>query len=287
MSKIKDNHKQPSWLTDIIDKGYIPYIATSEHLLPHFNLKPFGIKLQTFTLEDSSAQPFLEAYLLSNSLSFKSPDFKMPGWVYVDCVLLQQAVVGFMKAKECFPKKMLDYFKKDPCIDYDALTHIPVSGQIDAQAPDGSLVNYSLFSLGREVDGVKNVGLYTKLLSLKANKAEGQDYRVIAQYDSPSIKVHGLVSATMYIEQPMVPLHPGKDMTFVLKMKVSDNIGHGADGTETAPTYWLNANDLAGKKSMQEGMANGNEYIIAPPYSVRRGNDILLPIIKQAKTLSL
>ena len=49
----------------------------------------------------------LEAYLLSNSLSYESPNLKMPHWVLIDCVLMQTAVVGFTIAKSAVPEELL------------------------------------------------------------------------------------------------------------------------------------------------------------------------------------
>ncbi len=284
MSKIEKSvrEKPPAWLASLLEHGYVPYIATSKRLLPHFNLKPFGIDLCPFVMEAEEHKALLEAYLLSNSLSFKSADYKMPGWVYVDCVLMQESVVGFMKPKGDIPKVMLEHYQNDPCIELEQLSHIPVSGQIDAMAADGSFVNFSLFSLGREIDGVKNLGLYTKILSLETHMANGKEYRVIAQYDSPSIKVHGRVSKSMEIEQSMVPLHPGKDMTLILKM----NVNYSPDHVEIPdhpikPTFWLNAHDMSTKRRIQEGIESGKHYIIAPPYSVTRSDGVFLPIIER------
>jgi hypothetical protein len=280
--------KPPTWLSSLMEHGYVPYIATSKRLLPHYNLSPFGIDLCPFVMEEQEHKALLEAYLLSNSLSFKSPDYKMPDWVYVDCVLLQESVVGFMKPKGDIPKSLLDHYKNDPCIDFGQLTHIPVSGQIDAMAADGCLVNFSLFSLGREVDGIKNLGLYTKILSLETHRANGKEYRIIAQYDSPSLKVHGRIAQALEIEQPMVPLHPGKDMTLVLKAIVSYNPEEVDEPVPPLkPTFWLNAHDVAAKQRMQEGIKNGWQYIIAPPYSVTRNDNIFLPIVERPTTCNL
>ncbi|MDD3287575.1 MAG: hypothetical protein PHX43_01025 [Alphaproteobacteria bacterium] len=275
--------KTPDWLLSLMNHGYMPYIATSERLLPHFNMKPFGIDLCPFVMERQENKDFLEAYLLSNSLSFKSPNYKMPGWVYVDCVLLQESVVGFMKLKEEIPKELLLHYQNDAAIDCDFLEYIPVSGQVDAQAVDGSLVNFSLFSLGREVDGFKNLSLYTKLLSLETHGAKGKECRVIAQYDNPAIKTHGRASLSLEIEQPMVPIHPGKDMTLILKMSVNyDSESVDVPQTSIAPTFWLNANDIEAKHRMQEGIKNGKQYFIAPPFSVTRDDGIFLPIIERS-----
>lgn len=278
----------PPWLDELAQNGLVPYIATSKHLLSSFNLNPFGIELQSFVMEDDASRAFLEAYLLSNALSFKTPEYKMQNWVFVDCVLLQQSIVGFMKKKEDIPPDLLKHFENDPCVDLSALTHIPLSGQIDAEAADDSLVNYSLFSLGREAGGIKNLGLFTKLLSLEAHRAQGKEYRIIAQYDSPSLKVHGRISSSMEIEQPMVPLHPGKDMTLVLKM----NVGYDAHAIQTLPTsitpsFWLNAHDIETKKTMQDGIQNGKSYIIAPPFSVTRSDGVFLPIVERLSTCNL
>ena len=136
-----NERKTPRWLTSLLDQGYLPYIATSKRLLPHYNLTPFGIALHPFVMEEANDKDFLEAYLLSNSLSFKSSAYKMPSWVFVDCVLLPECVVGFMKATQKVPQKLLAYYQNDLCINFDRLFYIPVSGEIDSMAADGSFIN--------------------------------------------------------------------------------------------------------------------------------------------------
>ena len=87
------NIDTPAWFQATLAAGYTPYIATSERLLPFFNTAPFGQKVQCYLLEKPEHSTFHEAYLLSNSLSYKSPDLKMPNWVLIDCVLMQTAII--------------------------------------------------------------------------------------------------------------------------------------------------------------------------------------------------
>ncbi|MDD5587323.1 MAG: hypothetical protein PHY92_10300, partial [Alphaproteobacteria bacterium] len=102
------------------------------------------------------------------------------------------------------------------------------------------------------------------------------------------LKVHGRITKSMEIEQPMVLLHPGKDMTFVLKMNVSYSAGDiGASEHPMTPTFWLNSHDIAAKHRMQEGIKQGKSYVIAPPYSVTRNNGIYLPIIERPQICGL
>ncbi|HAX91046.1 MAG TPA: hypothetical protein DCY07_02410 [Rhodospirillaceae bacterium] len=280
----------PAWFSRLLDDGFIPYVATSAHLLTSLNLKPFGVQLQAFAMQNPNDKPFLDAYLSANFLSFgsKDEDYKMPSWVYVDCVLLPESVVGFMLPKSKVPADLLEGFRQDSPESYEGMTHIPLSGQIDSHAIDGSFVNFSLFSLGRRVNGFKQLALYTKALSTEVHgmRNSGKEYRIIGQYDNPSLKVHGGMTTNLEIDQAIVPLHPGKDMTFVLKMKVDyDPLTLDTPRQPVVPTFWLNAKDITAKRQMQDEMKDGNTFSIVPPYAERRNEGIYLPILKSGPKL--
>lgn len=276
----------PQWFTDLLAAGYMPYIATSRRLLPSLNIMPFGHQAACFLMEEMEHGPFHEAYLLSNSLSFKSPDLKMPHWVLIDCALMQTAVVGFMVAKGDVSDNLLHHYRADKCIDFDKLTHVPVSGQIASPSSDGnSLTGISLFSLARDIDGPRMLGLLTKALALEVYQtAKYQWYYGIAQYDNPALRIHGRFSSRTEIYQPMVPLHPKKDLTLVYKMRIDFDpytIDKKPENENPNPTFWMRADDIEAKRRMQDGIKAGKTYVLAPPFSVAREDGIYLPIIEE------
>lgn len=283
-SSSRMDHNRPDWLLRLLDKGYEPYIATSRHILESLNTTPFNHALPIHLLDDQEQIPFYEAYLLSNSLSFSSPDLKMPHWVMIDCALMQSAIVGFTRAVKDLPSELLKYYEDDPRVDLSNLTRVPVSGQIASPAAAcGSFVGISLFSLSKQLNGDKGLGLSTKALALEVYKArENGTFYGIAQYDNPALKIHGRFSSKMEIEQAMVPLHPRKDMTLIYKMNINFNpytIEQAAP--EREPTFWLDAKDKEMKFRIQEGLRQGRRYQIAPPFAVNKGGAILLPIIEE------
>ena len=274
----------PAWLSELRRKGYQPYIATTRRLLPSLNIKPFGDDVTIYLMDEVSDAPFLEAYLLSNSLSFESPNLKMPHWVLIDCVMMQSAVVGFTLPVSAIPDALLHYYKEDKNIAFDKLTHIPVSGQISATNIDQkSLTGISLFSLGKHLTTAGKLGLYTKTLALEVYGARNYEtYYGIAQYDNPSLRVHGRFTTEMEIHQPIVLLHPGKERTFIYKMKLNyDPMNPDSERTAQNPTFWLDAKDTAKKQAMAEQMKQGKRFIIAPPFSVQRDGGTFLPIIEK------
>ncbi len=275
------NKGSPAWLQALLSTGYIPYIAASERLLPFLNTRPFGLSVSQFLMENADHGAFHEAYLLSNSLSFKSPDLKMPHWVLIDCVLMQTAVVGFMKSRDALPEEFLNHYRNDPSIDLDRLDYIPISGQISSPAVGTkNLVGFSLFSLSRSIGGAPKLALYTKALALTVyNIASYEACFGIAQYNNPSLKIHGCMSSRMEIYQPIVPLHAAKDMTLIYKTGVDfDPYSLSEQRPDEEPTFWLNARDISGKTRMQQGLKEGKSYVIVPPFSVKRDGEIFLPI---------
>jgi hypothetical protein len=283
--------EMPEWMLRLKEKGFKPYIATSRKLLPFLNTKPFGQTAALYLMDDMEDSSFLqayfllEAYLLSNSLSFESPGLKMPHWVLIDCVLMQTAIVGFTLPTESLPDELLDFYKADERIDFNKLERIPISGQISASNIDNqSMTGISLFSLGRKwLKSEQRLGLYTKALALEVYKAKQYDtYYGITQYNNTSIKIHGRFTNEMEISQSTVLLHPGREMTFIYKMKI-DYDPHNPNKVlkEPEPTFWLNANDTAKKREIQNGIRNGKRYIIAPPFAERRDGVVHLPIIEK------
>ena len=276
--------QSPEWLHALLAKGYRPYVATSRHLLSSLNLSPFGYHAHCHLLDDQEEIPFYESYLLSNSLSFSSPDLKMPHWVMIDCALMQSAIVGFTRAKSDLPESLLKHYEADPRIDFSKLDRIPVSGQIASPATEkGCFVGISLFSLGKQVAEEKYLGLYTKALALEVYQArqDGTFYG-ISQYDNPALKIHGRFSSRMEIEQAMVPLHPRKEMTLVYKMRIDyDPYDLDSRPAVTSPTFWMNAKDTEQKRAIQQGLREGKRYQIAPPFAVHKDGETFLPIIEE------
>lgn len=277
----------PAWLSDIMAAGFVPYVAASEYLLSSLNLTPFNVPVTQYVMQRHGDKPFLDAYLSANFLSFgsKDADYKMPSWVYVDCVLFPTAVVGFMLPKAAVPHGLLSEMKEDSPETFDNMRHIPISGQVDTKALDGSYINFSLFSLGRRLNGFQKLALYTKALSTEVHgiRGNGKAYRVICQYNNPSMKVHGLISSKLEIEQPMVPLHPSRAMTLVAKMLV-DYDPHNLEQPRepVVPNFWLEATDVRRKGYMQEKINEGYSFAVVPPYVEKRNDGIFLPVREYA-----
>lgn len=278
-----------SWLKQLLDLGLVPYVSTSAKMLPSIDLGVFDGHQHVKLLENEHHLPFHHAYLLANSLGFGSPELKMPNWVYIDCVLMQTAVVGFALPVEKMPKSLLKFFEDDPLVDVDALDIVPVSGQIAALGMDGkTITGYSLFSLkpwlkDQEILQQVRLGSLTKYAALWVYKAEkeGREVRGISQYDNPALKIHGAFGRKMYIEQPMVPLHPKAEMSFTYNMQVhleEDRIQGSLvdDGSEA--DYLMHCRDTAFKQEMQSRILQGERFYIKDPIQVKKDNEIYLPI---------
>ena len=274
----------PQWLIDLEKKGFTPYIATSRKLLPFLNTAPFGKEIKTYLMDEPDDTPFLEAYLLSNSLSFGGINMKMPNWVYIDFVLMQTAVAGFSLPVGSVRKDLLDEYKKDASINFDALTQIPISGQTSGINFDKkTLSGVSLFSMGKRIGYAGKLAVYTRTLAFEIYRARSfEAYYGVTQYDNPALRVHGRFTKEMEISQPIVLLHTHKEMAFSYKVQLDyDPADPIKEHPEIKPTFWLNATDTAKKSAMAEGIKQGKRYIIVPPFSVQKDGGILLPIVEK------
>ena len=209
----------------------------------------------------------------------------MPNWVYIDCVLMQTAVVGFAVPVSKAPGSLLDFYEKDPWVDVATLDYIPVSGQIAAMGADGKrFVGYSLFSLRRQIEqfNVHKLAHKTKYAALSVLRAETADGFVgISQYDNKALTTHTRFGAKMYIEQTTSPLHPLREMSFTYRMKIDLDegriLGDLADRSAEAD-FLLRADDTAKKREMQERIDAGERFYILDPVHIKKDDGLYLPI---------
>lgn len=273
------------WLVELLDAGLVPYIATSEKFLNYLDLSGFGDKLVIKLLERPEDANFHEAYLVSNSLAFGNPNLKMPNWVYIDCVLMQSAVVGFCIPVDKATPAMLDHYEKDPWVDVSKLDYIPVSGQIAAMGIDSKrIIGFSLFSLRKQIGdmNVHKLALKTKYAAMMAYRAvEAECFVGISQYDNKALVTHAAFGTKMYIEQTTAVLHPLRDMSFTYAMKVElDDARIFRDMAGQAGDYdfLLKSDDLKMKLDMQERMKTGEKFWIADPIQIQKDDGLYLPI---------
>jgi hypothetical protein len=273
------------WVSELLDAGLVPYVASSDKYLDHLDMSLFGGKAIVRTLEDPANRNFHEAYLVSNSLAFGNPDLKMPNWVYIDCVLMQSAVVGFAVPVEKAPTALIDFYEKDPWVDITKLDYIPVSGQIAALGVDGKrFVGFSLFSLRRQLPdiNVSKLACKTKYAALWVYRAEeAQCFVGISQYNNKALRTHTLFGHKMYIEQTTAPLHPLRDMSFTYSMKVELDEGRiFGDITSVSGDYdfLLKVDDTAKKIEMQERINAGERFYIADPVHIQKEDGLYMPI---------
>ena len=263
----------------LFDFGCIPYIATSEYLLPYFDLKPYGFDLMPFC-DGPDKTNFHHAYIRSNTLAFEA-DLSMPQWVYIDYVLLQTACVGFMVEKSKVPNQVLAQFDADPLVCLDDLNYVPVSGQtagltVDKETWQGC----SLFSLAKHFPGLKSLGLatYTRALALEAYRAK--KFRGITQYDNMAVSIHGKTAQEFFIRQAIVWLHPRTHMTFIYEQIPNYDLANLKNREDEEYTFLMSAYDFEAKKRIEEGLRNGKNYKIVPPFQINKNDEIFLPILE-------
>lgn len=277
-----------NFIDDMLDANLVPYVATSEQLLPHLDLSLFRGHEVVKLLENPAESNFHEAYLVSNSLAFGNPELKMPNWVYIDCVLMQSAVVGFAIPVKHAPDALIEHYERDPYVDVDKLDYIPVSGQIAALAIDGSsLVGFSLFSLRRQLSGgnLSHLATGTKYAAMSVYRAaERKKFLGISQYDNAALKIHARFSDKMYIDRTTMPLHPLRDMSFTYSMKVrlnEDDIFTPAQRENAQYDFLLKADDIQKKREMQDLIQQGHKFYIAQPIHIKKDDGIYLPICEE------
>jgi len=271
---------KPSWYEETLAAGFLPYVITSRRFIPHLDVAILDPEVRYFLLERSEDRHFIEAYLLSNALCFGDVKYRLPHWVFIDCGLMQTAVIGFMKPIDMVPENLLTYYRNAASISFADLDYIPISGQILSPTLADEVVGISLFSLARHFPFVRGVGLATKALALIVCRASSYSrFLGIAQYDNPSLGIHGRMSRQMQIYQPILPLHPGADMTFIYEMKIDfDPFDLDSVMSDTEHDYLIESKDLAAKLRLKTLIDGGARIAIKPPFQVRSGGEISIPI---------
>lgn len=277
-----------NFIDDMLNAHLVPYVATSEQLLPHLDLSLFKGHEVVKLLENPEERNFHEAYLVSNSLAFGNPELKMPNWVYIDCVLMQSAVVGFAIPVSKAPDSLIEHYERDPYVDVEKLDYIPVSGQIAALGIDGqSLVGFSLFSLRRQLSGggLSDLAIGTKYAAMSVYRAaERKKFLGISQYDNAALKIHARFGDKMYIDRTTMPLHPLRDMSFTYSMKVhldEERIFAPTNKNNDQYDFLLKADDLQKKLEMQELIQQGHKFYITQPIQIKKEDGIYLPICEE------
>ncbi len=261
----------------LFDFGCIPYIATSEYLLPCFNLSPYGHELVPFC-DGPDKTNFHLAYIRSNTLAFEA-DLSMPNWVYIDYVILQTACIGFMLEKKKIPNHLLAQFDSDPLVDLDTLEYVPISGQTAGLTADKETwQGCSLFSLAKHIPELKSLGIatYTRALALEALGAK--KFRGITQYDNPAVSIHGKTTKEFFIRQAIVWLHPRTHMTFIYEQEIDYSLDSLKDRPEEEYSFLMSAYDGEAKRKIEKGLREGKSYKIVPPFQIKKGDDVFLPI---------
>ena len=273
------------WLSELMDLGLVPYVATSKTFVPHLDLSLFEGHEVVKLLEDPKERNFHEAYLVSNSLGFGNPELKMPNWVYIDCVLMQSAVIGFALPVSKAPDSLISFYEDDPYVEINALDYIPVSGQIAALGIDGQmLTGFSLFSLRRQLASmnIPRLAAFTKFAALHVYKAEEKiKFTGLSQYDNKALKTHALFGKKMYIDQTIMPLHPLNEMSFTYSMKVTLNESRLSGEflkQEDEYDFLLKSDDTVTKQGMQNRIDSGERFYITSPIHIEKEDGLYLPI---------
>jgi hypothetical protein len=270
-----------SWFQSLTDFGLRPYVATARHQLPALDVPAAGTEPYIACLEDKAAKPFHRAYNIANALAFGARDLTMPGWVYIDCVLMQTAVIGFAAPKTMLPAKLLKEFGPAAAV----LDWLPVSGQTASPAIDGkTLVGFSLFSLRSYWPELPALGLATKGLALEVYKARDYErFLGITQYDNPALAMHGRFGTAVEVVAARVPLHAQGDVSLVYGMSVDFDPARldEVPVTDKEPDFWIDPSSGDGIDRVEEGLAAGRRYFILPPFQVREGQSVKLPIAEE------
>jgi hypothetical protein len=271
-----------AWIQKYRDQGLRPYVATAAHQVGALNLEAAGQDVLVFALEDPAAKSFHEAYVTANALAFGSRDLKMPGWVYIDCVLMQSAVVGFAAPRAAAPEALAAEFGGT---DEGGPDWLPVSGQIASPALDGqTLVGFSLFSLRSYWPQLPVLGLVTKGMALEVYRArEYERFLGITQYDNPALAMHGCFGNAVEIVAAGVPLHSQGIRSLVYGMKIDFELErlHEPKDVSRAPDFWVTAGNPSDMERLGQGIAEGKRYFILPPFQVREGQAVKLPIAEE------
>lgn len=276
-------------LASFIEKGFVPYIATSQSYVDLLDVSALGDKAIVKVLEDPENTDFHRAYVRSNGLAFGDSGVPMPNWVYIDCVTMQTAVIGLALPYDLIPQSLQDFYEADESIDTSNIDYLPVSGQIAGFGMDGeTMVGFSLFSLRRRLKELASpeLAIITKYLGFSAYKAESRGaFLGISQYDNRALPKHALFSSKMYIDQAVMPLHTLSDMTMVYRQKIELNEERIFGEVSSQPQdydFLLRYDDADKKQEIQAEIRKGHKFLICDPVHIEKDGTLYLPVKQES-----
>lgn len=276
-------------LKDLEALGLVPYVATSERYVDMLDLSVLGDNYLLKTLEDPEHRDFHLSYILSNAMAFGSANLQMPGWVYIDCVTMQTAVIGFALKFDQAPKSLQFYYQDDSRIQTRNLRYIPITGQIAGFGMDGkSMIGFSLFSLRRRLAdmNIPEMATITKYLGLKVYRAEERGHFLgISQYNNKVLCKHALFGKKMYLDQAWMPVHTLDDITLVYDMIIDLDEERIFGPQKQEPEkydFLLRYDDLDKKKEIQAKIREGHKFVIENPVHIRKDGVLYLPITQES-----
>jgi len=276
----------PPWYHAALAAGLKPFLATSESLVGAFDLAPWGCALAPIVLEDDANATFLRAYLCAERLAYGGwaetagasaqgyTGASMPDWVFVDCVLLQSAAVGFMVSQDQVPAPALRPFA-EAGIDLDRLPFLPLTADaLSVRLDRRSIVGVSTYTLQRLFFGTSGWAAETHALALGACRAATYDwFYAVTQFGSHAIRLHGRFGHDPILVKPSVPIYPDPHLSFIYKMKIEFDPSNLAMLPVRTPDRLLRARDTVAKRRIAEEIAQGWRHTIVPPYW-SRGDDV-------------
>jgi hypothetical protein len=217
-------------MTDDISDRLVPYVYGTSWNIDKLALD-VGLDRDIEVLEFSNAEhaAFADLWVRGNQIAFGGlEDMGMPSWVFVDCVIMAFAAVGFMLPADQTPEAVRRELEIPD--DYDGW--VPISEYSICPTVEADTV--AAFSLQSRIQG-RGIGTRTKALGLYTADVDFQTG--VTQYTSPALRVHTRFGPMeVLVDRPPAHDHSEKSLAYRLDVPSQAELARLAAGEPHDPS---------------------------------------------------
>lgn len=223
--------------------------------------------IEVLEFSDPEFELFAELWVRGNQLAFGGlEDMGMPSWVFVDCVVMSFAAVGFMLPAAGVP----DEIRRELQVPDGYDGWVPISEYSICPTVEDDTV--AAFSLQSRIEGA-GVGTRTKALGLYTADVDFQTG--VTQYTSPALRVHTRFGPMeVLVDRPPAHDHSEEslayrlhvpDQTTLERIAAGDTTGQASASNPEGRRWTFQVNDTDQHERLSDHLKSGKRAWVVEP----------------------
>lgn len=259
-----------------------PFVVATAANRARFDLRPFGLELREDRIFDplhTRSAGLLERLGRLDVVTFGPEGMPMPRWVFLDGAELPGGIFGFGCEAEDLPDGGRALFELDAA----ATGFVPLSMfiAIPTHQPR-TWVGHNLASAAPQLPaaGYKGLASLTKAVGLAVYRAEHQIG--VTQWNSLALAVHTRLGP-LELLTAWTPAH-SEPWSLTYRARITEaalrNLARepGATVSRPEPTRWIDSEDHAAMRALQDEIEAGARYVVAGRPEVLAAEHLRVPV---------